>query len=366
MSCDYSYAQIPLATGGAVWVALELVTAAWAVSFLLFQRNRTAFFVAASAVLVFLPTSNLIFPLGTIMAERFLYLPSIAFAAGLVWGAYSIGPRVAPAALCVVIAGLGVRTYARNADWENDLTLSAAAVRVSPNSFKAHKLRANALLESDPRHGNIDRVIEEAEKSLAVLDPLPDARNNADMYQRAGEYYFMKGDRERQRHPDGGWVTPVESVLAYQRTIQLLQRCEAIARASGGHVDYANLEQLRVKLYLRLDQPTMALEAAVRARALDPENPGVHREIAGLLLSEGREEAAAVALIEGVLITQDAGLRREMPERNEGTRTQFCAAAAAAMRLRLETHRRELAAGIKSTAVREFGCPAGPLEEILK
>ena len=42
------------------------------------RRHRTGVFLGGAAMLVFLPTSNLLFPLGTIMAERFLYLPSIA------------------------------------------------------------------------------------------------------------------------------------------------------------------------------------------------------------------------------------------------------------------------------------------------
>src|ERR1035437_10719901 len=49
---------------------------------LLWRGNRLALYLAGAAVLVFLPTSNLLFPIGTIMAERFLYLPAIAFAAG--------------------------------------------------------------------------------------------------------------------------------------------------------------------------------------------------------------------------------------------------------------------------------------------
>ena len=38
------------------------------------------------AAATFLPMSNLLFPIGTIMAERFLYLPAIAAAAAVVSG----------------------------------------------------------------------------------------------------------------------------------------------------------------------------------------------------------------------------------------------------------------------------------------
>ena len=376
LSCDYSFAQIPLATGSAQdwlsWIAVALAAAGVLV---LFRWNRTGFFLAASAFLVFLPTSNLLFPFGTIMAERFLYLPSIAFAAGVVAAAFRF-PRFAPPLLCVLIAAFAVRTVARNADWHDDLTISEAAVRASPRSFKTHMLRANALLESDPSHANIDQVIAEAEQSLAILDPLPDSRNNSDMYQRAGGYYFMKGDLLRRRNPDGSWLTPPESARAYQRAIELFLRFQAIAKSPD-----AGVEQQLAKLYLRLNQPERALASAVKARALAPDSPESHRIVAGLLVDSNREHEAVIALLEGVLVTGDTGLRQTLlnlyrggldlkgcataPDGSlnpscEAIHADLCAASAGAIRLRLETRRPDLARAMNATATRDFGCASGP------
>jgi hypothetical protein len=158
LSCDYSYAQIGPGTGARAWLETAVLPAG---AVLLWRWSRTGFFVAASAFLVFLPGANLLFPIGTIMAERFLYLPAIAVAAGLVWAVYAAARRwrlqkAAPMVLGAALVLLGVRTFARNRDWQDDLTLSAAAVRVSPASFKAHEMHANALLESDASHANID------------------------------------------------------------------------------------------------------------------------------------------------------------------------------------------------------------------
>jgi tetratricopeptide (TPR) repeat protein len=295
LSCDYSYAQIPVSGGVWEW-ALLAATAA----FLIWRRSRTSLFLAGAAFLVFLPSSNLIFPIGSIMAERFLYLPSIAFAAAIVWAVYAIQPRRAPAILGVVIALFALRTFVRNTDWQDDLTLSDAAVRVCPASFKTHKMRANALLESDPSHGNLDKVIQEAEKSLAILDGLPATRNNFDTYQRAAEYHFMQGDRSRQ-------TSPAASRSEYQRAVDLYRRSLTMAK-----LPTSDVYQQLAKLYLRLSQSPQALDAALRARDTAPADPAVHRTLAGVLLDAGRDEDAVAAMVAGVTITRDEALRQEL------------------------------------------------------
>jgi hypothetical protein len=395
LSCDYSYAQIPLADGSPQdWVAWLVVAAAAAAVVLLFRRNRTAFFVAGLAILTFLPASNLLFPIGTIMAERFLYLPCIALAFCLVLALYAAGrrfgvPVAAPALLCLIVTAFALRTWARNADWRDDLTLGVAAVEASPRSFKPHKLMAYALNESDPSHANIDRVTEEAEKSLAPLNALPDSLNNADTYLRAGNYYFLKG-----------------GPAAYQRSLQLLQRAEAIGRANNQRLaekelahgrrapepDNARFGDVRRKIsaiYLRLMEPQKALDAAVAARQFDPLNAETFGQFAEVLVSVGRGDDAAVVLMEGVLVTTDQNLRNQLlslyrggldrqgcatlPGANGGAlnpscemvHRHLCAASSETIKLRLETQRRDLAETMRATALRDFGCPAGPLNQIL-
>jgi len=282
LSCDYSYAQIPASPVAWAWLPL-----AAAFAFVIWRRNGPTLFLVGAALLALLPSSNLIFPIGSFMAERFLYLSAIAFAAGIVWAVYHYAPQRASAILGVLIAIYTVRTIARNADWQDDLTLSAATVQTSPASFKAHKMRANALLESDPSHANLDQVIAEAGKSLAILDPLPHGRNNFDTWQRAAEYYVMKGDAAR--------------------ALQLYQRALTMTRKPPADV-YVQM----AKLQLRLGQKSEALDAALRARDLDPGNPVTHRTLAGVLLDADREQDAVVALVAGVLITQNGALRQDL------------------------------------------------------
>jgi len=80
-----------------------------------------------------LPTSNLLFPIGTIFAERLAYLPSVGVC--LVLGSLLAGRRRVLLLLILLFAG---RTILRNAVWWTDEGLFANLVATSPDSAKAH------------------------------------------------------------------------------------------------------------------------------------------------------------------------------------------------------------------------------------
>ena len=395
LSCDYSYSQIPLARGSLEdWIAWMVMAAIMAALAILFLQNRVAFFLASFAFVTFLPTSNLLFPIGTIMAERFLYLPSAGLIACIVLVLYKARrwarlPSLAPVVLCVIAAAFSIRTWARNLDWRDDLTMASAAVRTSPNSFKTHFLLARALYESDPSHSNLDRVIGEAEKSLAILNPLADAHNNAAAYRWAGECYLLKGDLLRRSDPGGNTVTIPEGVKAYQRSTQILLRCLSILKASHSEAGDAGLYRVLSIAYLRLADTDKAFDAAANAIKLEPLNSESYRQIAEVLLAAGRSDDAAAKLLEGVILTADVGLWEELlslyrsgldpegcatisgprgPSLNpacEIVRKHFCAAAPDTIRIRIQTLRRDLAREMKDTALQKFRCPPGPLNQIL-
>ncbi len=153
LSADYSFDQIPLVTSPAhamtvVMAGALVLLAAGGVLGLAFARApRLDGLLAIVFLASIAPVSNLIVPIGTIMAERLLYLPSVAFCLALpalwreigrpsprVFGAGRLG-----AALVVVLTGLYVsRTIHRNADWKDQLTLFSVTTMTSPRSAKAH------------------------------------------------------------------------------------------------------------------------------------------------------------------------------------------------------------------------------------
>jgi tetratricopeptide (TPR) repeat protein len=126
------------------WIAPLLVLSLAIAAALRVVSRRTAALGFLLFLAAFLPASNLLFPTGTIFAERLAYLPSAGIcliAAAAVAGrapglrTLSAGRQFALGALVLLLAA---RTIVRDPVWESDETLFTNLVRVSPDSAKAH------------------------------------------------------------------------------------------------------------------------------------------------------------------------------------------------------------------------------------
>ena len=315
LSVDYSYNQIPLVRGAAEdWLACAVVFAVAMVVVLLYRRNRTYFFLACFAFLNFVPASNIFFAIGTIMADRLLYLPSLGLLACLVLGIYGIAraPRMAivpPIVLVLITAGFALRTWIRNSDWQSDLMLATSDVRVSPNSFKLHRLLAASLFDADPSHSNIDQVIDEQEKSVVLLDTLPPALSRPEAYRLAGYYHLVKGDQLHQRGLAEG------ATASYQKALEKLLRClsiDQVARArfrSNGNPRSSVIPEgdsqvylLTSLAYVRLGDSEHAYEAVTKARALDPLDPRMYQQLSDVFHLQHHDDEARVALMQASAI----------------------------------------------------------------
>jgi Flp pilus assembly protein TadD len=290
LSCDYSYNQIPLAHGSAAnWLAFAGLLAMAAITILLFRWNRACFFLACFALLNFAPASNLLFSIGTIMAGRLLYLPALGLLGCLVAAIFDAArgvsrPGLAPIILSLITAGFAARTWIRNLDWQSELAIATADVRVSPNSFKLRRLLAASLFDSDPSHSNIDEVIAEQQKSVALVDPLPPALSRPEVYRIAGYYDLVKSRRQGQ----------VKNPEVYRHAIQALRRSILVDEAGKYRSDPQAYFLLSVA-YLESGDPDKALAPASQALALDPLNPQVYRQFSAVFVAQGRRGEAELA-----------------------------------------------------------------------
>jgi protein O-mannosyl-transferase len=100
-------------------------------------------FVALFVPVALLPVSNLIVPIGVIVAERALYLPSLAVAAAVALGAQAVWDRprhrlAVGAAVLAVSALFALRTLVRIPEWTSTPAIMAALERDRPDSYRAH------------------------------------------------------------------------------------------------------------------------------------------------------------------------------------------------------------------------------------
>ena len=151
LSADYNPQVIPFRMGlslaalaGAVVLCGVIWLGVWA------RRRAPAMtFAAGAAALAYLPTSNLLFPSGVVLAERALYLPVILAAAlagvGIerLAGRYNV--RVAGAILAVVVAGLAARSLRRLPAWRDNRAFLLTLLEDHPESSRAHASAAAVL-----------------------------------------------------------------------------------------------------------------------------------------------------------------------------------------------------------------------------
>jgi hypothetical protein len=100
-------------------------------------------------VLTVLPVSNLLLPVGTLLGERTLYLPSVAvgfwtaFAwERVMWKRSVLGRRAAAVALILVLLAFTWRVADRNPVWRDNATLFEVTLRDHPENFRAHWFQA--------------------------------------------------------------------------------------------------------------------------------------------------------------------------------------------------------------------------------
>jgi tetratricopeptide (TPR) repeat protein len=441
LSCDYSYNQIPLVrfsfSSWEDWkaiIALVSVIAVLVVAWRSFTRNKAVFFFIAFFFVTFLPSSNMVpnptfgqsifdkvsWCIGSIMAERFMYLPSIGFAGCLVIAAYAacraIIPKldisewtqrlwlqaIARTVLVLILIAYSIRTFIRNEDWEDDERLWLKAAEVCPDSFKSHKSLAFALYEKDPEGKNIDRIIQEGEKALAIT------RRTQIVFLHLGAYYRIKGDTLAKRNPDSSLVPSLASNPWYQKSIDVLDdaipldrefngdnRAKEIRRGHnpdtipdiGNHEIYWNLGLS----CMRLGKYNKALEAYLYMRHLSPTNPDAYISLASVYIAKGQAEDAAIALLQTLLLDsnrQEAirllieiyrqtdpngcaiayGQNQTQPKLNADcpiVHRHICAAYRELIKVFLEAKQFDLAKETKKSALKSYNCPKDELDKLV-
>jgi len=129
--------------------------------------------------------SNLFFSIGVFMAERFMYLPSIAFSIALGIGIYELVKNNEPvkankSALILasfILLGYSFKTISRNNAWENDFVLFTTDVKTSYNSAKVTCSAGGKIMEE--------------------IDDWPESPKKKKMYADAKKYL----NRSVQIHP---------------------------------------------------------------------------------------------------------------------------------------------------------------------
>lgn len=145
--------------------------------------------------------SNIVFPVGTNMSERFLFLPSFGFSVltGLLfYYLFRFRSTIFYGLFLILIIAYSTKTFSRNKVWKNDFTLFTTDVKVSSNSAKALNAAGGSLVDAAYKEKNAKKK----EKMLnEAIDYLQKAIKIYPKYKNAflilgNANYFLKNYNE--------------------------------------------------------------------------------------------------------------------------------------------------------------------------
>ncbi len=267
---------------------------------LLAPRHPEAGVPAAWFFITVLTVSNLLFPIGVVLAERTLYTPSVAVAAlaAYVWQDLQARwtpqrRRAAYAGLTIIVGLMSYRTVSRNPEWKSTLAILNAMVRDYPESYHTAWLLADQYW----RRGDINQAAFYYEAAMRLwprdsqlLGEFANFNIGRQNWKRAIE--LLEQSRTMHR-----WVPRTHEMLAFTyvnagRYDDAMQAAQEAIRLGGFRV-----VMFAVMARVYEERGRMA-EAAGAWRAATHEKGGglwVYRAMEARALARAGDQAAALA-----------------------------------------------------------------------
>ena len=296
---DYYPASVALQSWSDPGAWLGLLTHALLFGWSLWHlRTRPAYLAAAVLLygLTLSVVSNLLFPVGTLMSERFLFMPSLGFvtAIALLVARVKWGPWV----LALFLPLCTLLTVGRNPAWQDNYTLFTTDVARQPRSAKLRNAAAGARLDRYQSLPEADRAAHTDLLDRSLLDLNVALR----IHPRYGNAYLLRGNLHFHRGDYPAAIADYENALAYGTPEGTVNQNLALALQQAGRVAGeerndlpAAIEYLQRSLTLQPDsyetlrllgiahgisgRTAEAVGYFERALTLEPDNPGAQQNL---------------------------------------------------------------------------------------
>ena len=215
LTSDYYPFEITVKSFNSIWVILTLLitVVAIVISVLQFKKQPIITFSILFFGLTFSVVSNLVFPVGTFMNERFLFMPSLGFCLIVAYGIIRFSEflmkkenqtnnnpfhlaQFSLAIFSIIMLCYSGRTIARNPAWKDNFTLFMTDIHNSPNSAKMNNAAGGELIaqsDKDTNPAEKKKKTEQAKIYLKKALALYPKYSNA--YLLLGNAY-LKGDKD--------------------------------------------------------------------------------------------------------------------------------------------------------------------------
>ncbi|XP_033077013.1 protein O-mannosyl-transferase TMTC3 isoform X2 [Trachypithecus francoisi] len=254
------------------------------------DSSKTVLMALCLMALPFIPASNLFFPVGFVVAERVLYVPSMGFCILVAHGwqkisTKSVFKKLSWICLSMVILTHSLKTFHRNWDWESEYTLFMSALKVNKNNAKLWNNVGHAL----ENEKNFERALKYFLQATHVQpDDIGAHMNvgrtykNLNRTKEAEESYMMAKSLMPQIIPGKKYAARIapNHLNVYINLANLIRANESrleeadqlYRQAISMRPDFKQAYISRGELLLKMNKPLKAKEAYLKALELDRNN----------------------------------------------------------------------------------------------
>ena len=291
-------------------------------------------------VLPFLPATNLLFPVGFVVAERVLYLPSMGFCLLVAFGCDKLYRRggacrtISLAGLLVTLLVHAGKTVTRNADWRDEYSLFTAGLKVNSGNAKLYNNVGHAL-EAEGAYSSALAYFHQAvltqPDDIGAHINVGRTYNHLAMFQEAETAYLAAKSllpRPKPGHSYQARVAPnhlnvfLNLATLIAKNSSRLEEADLLYRqAISMRSDYTQAYINRGDILLKLNRTAEAQEVYERALFYDSTNADIYYNLGVVLLEQGRTNQAlaylnkaleydpdhAQALLNSAMMIQESG-----------------------------------------------------------
>ena len=245
----------------ALWLGAGVLLILILASPLLFRKAKEILLAIGIFILFLAPTYSPIV-ITSLVAERYLYFPSIALCITIsfVYQRYALKTKVlrktAQFLIIFIIAAAGLRVAARNKDWRDSAHLWRKTLEVSGGSAWVH----NNMGFVYQMEGNIEGAIKEYRKALEIKPNLLDAYNNL------GVIYISIGKMD-------------EAIESYKKAIEI-------------NPNYIKAYNNLGAIYSSIGKMDEAIESYKKIIAISPDYAYAYYNLAVIYSQLGKEDEA--------------------------------------------------------------------------
>uniref|UniRef100_A0A336KWY0 dolichyl-phosphate-mannose--protein mannosyltransferase n=1 Tax=Culicoides sonorensis TaxID=179676 RepID=A0A336KWY0_CULSO len=321
LCCDWTMGTVPLVESisdvrnlGTLAGYLLIGTLVW-ISFTHDNRQKAAVIIMGLAfmILPFLPASNLFFPVGFVIAERVLYMPSMGFCILVAYGFHLLSEKWSKkctwSLLGLLLLSHSLKTYTRNYDWENEYSIFMSGLKVNQRNAKLFNNVGHAL----EAEGDFVRALEYFHKAVEVQEDDVGAHinvgrtyNHLKMFKEAEEAYLRAKSLLPKAKPGESYqarIAPnhlnvflnLANLISKNHT--RLEEADMLYRqAISMRADYTQAYINRGDILIKLNRTKEAQEVYERALLYDSTNPDIYYNLGVVFLEQGKASQALAYL----------------------------------------------------------------------